>query len=1164
MPFRLEEGTRNAPPDNYTISSCYGVTNPEFESFYMCLNAYHFQPGPHECYTETIYQPVSIMSGQKYSFSFVGATRNAYEDTDTSIIYNEAAPIDFKIRLAGEVPSDLPGGLCGDYPIQSSNQIIMEEDEFSQYEWGDIFKCDFVANDNYANIVFTATNDEEGERSLLFFDNVKLWCESQREANIGFAQSSWNVFSFAGNTTGPDDVTVSEYKWSFGDGKTASGQNVTHEYAASGEYFVTLCITDNRGCTSSVTQRILMYNEAECTCPNNQIDLGVTNESTLVSQTPIGINSSYNNAGHCISIKGELVIDKSFELKNGEIIMHPGSSISIPGNSGFELKLTGSNNPSPSLNIHGCAGIMWKGIDANNNKITIRETIISDAENAILCTDGASVKSYYSIFQNNWIGLRLSGNLFLVGYIDTDIKGTSFLGKGSMNIPFTENLSAYMPVKPYAGIVATNLIYTNLKAVNGAFFAPFADLPNTYKDMENGILSQGSDVDVNHSDFINITKYPYNIYTPSGNGIFTAPLHGYSSNISGLTILGKKPCNFMNCTNGIQSYRSNLFVEKATFVDCQYGINATDPVNKYLYIKNCTMTKIANTGISVNSTYGVSGTTTSGTIAQNIISLDGSGTSLYKRAIHLNLNAKYSFYVEENHINTDNFSLGHGIFEENCSNINYVKNFIDIESPLFGGILSRNSNNNLYNCNSVRGISTSPSFKYWHNAYTFANNSTSVIECNGSDNTTYGLYFDGPNDLTNRIITNEMGTHYVGLCYKDAGSQTGAQYYTGNTWSNYNGPSVYQAFHGGGDAASQYSKYNVPNLPQFNPNPVYPDKDWFIASGQQTKYCEPACVESFVSPEFGRLDSLVTAQAFDEDGNYPAMQYILEKMVMYKVLENPELQVSPVAQVFYNTRIHTNAGKFARIKYMVEGAGMADTALWNAYADKYDEAQNLKLIIRQYEAFIADTSGNVTDSLIVLRKHYIDSLGILFNQVQNLEQNIDSLMEIRKTYAIAVLSSITPTNAWEMNDRLVWDALLNRMEGGLTPTLKDSITALAVSCWGYAGDAVYIARAMVDTFSVFFDTCPPPIIPRESKQMSDSSNFKLYPNPAHQSITIDGLTGEPCQIAIRSIFGYTLKKLSSEGTKQLEINIQDLPAGFYILDIMSSNNDSFTTKFIKQ
>ena len=285
---------------------------------------------------------------------------------------------------------------------------------------------------------------------------------------------------------------------------------------------------------------------------------------------------------------------------------------------------------------------------------------------------------------------------------------------------------------------------------------------------------------------------------------------------------------------------------------------------------------------------------------------------------------------------------------------------------------------------------------------------------------------------------------------------------------------------------------------------------------------------------------------------------------MYKVLENPELQVSPVAQVFYNTRIHTNAGKFARIKYMVEGAGMADTALWNAYADKYDEAQNLKLIIRQYEAFIADTSGNVTDSLIVLRKHYIDSLGILFNQVQNLEQNIDSLMEIRKTYAIAVLSSITPTNAWEMNDRLVWDAFLNRMEGGLTPTLKDSITALAVSCWGYAGDAVYIARAMVDTFSVFFDTCPPPIIPRESKQMSDSSNFKLYPNPAHQSITIDGLTGEPCQIAIRSIFGYTLKKLSSEGTKQLEINIQDLPAGFYILDIMSSNNDSLTTKFIKQ
>ena len=45
-------------------------------------------------------------------------------------------------------------------------------------------------------------------------------------------------------------VGASGYKWSFGDGASASGQAVTHAYAAAGTYTGTLTVTDNNGSNS--------------------------------------------------------------------------------------------------------------------------------------------------------------------------------------------------------------------------------------------------------------------------------------------------------------------------------------------------------------------------------------------------------------------------------------------------------------------------------------------------------------------------------------------------------------------------------------------------------------------------------------------------------------------------------------------------------------------------------------------------------------------------------------------------------------------------------------------------------------------------------------------------------------------------------------------------
>ncbi|NQT24195.1 PKD domain-containing protein [candidate division KSB1 bacterium] len=55
------------------------------------------------------------------------------------------------------------------------------------------------------------------------------------------------VLSFAGGATDPGTNDVLTYSWNFGDGQTASGQNVTHAYADNFIYTVTLTVNDDDG-----------------------------------------------------------------------------------------------------------------------------------------------------------------------------------------------------------------------------------------------------------------------------------------------------------------------------------------------------------------------------------------------------------------------------------------------------------------------------------------------------------------------------------------------------------------------------------------------------------------------------------------------------------------------------------------------------------------------------------------------------------------------------------------------------------------------------------------------------------------------------------------------------------------------------------------------------
>jgi PKD repeat protein len=65
--------------------------------------------------------------------------------------------------------------------------------------------------------------------------------------------------SFDGGNSADPDGTIVGYAWSFGDASApGSGRTVTHAYATSGVYTVTLTVTDNRGATGTDTAAVVV------------------------------------------------------------------------------------------------------------------------------------------------------------------------------------------------------------------------------------------------------------------------------------------------------------------------------------------------------------------------------------------------------------------------------------------------------------------------------------------------------------------------------------------------------------------------------------------------------------------------------------------------------------------------------------------------------------------------------------------------------------------------------------------------------------------------------------------------------------------------------------------------------------------------------------------
>ena len=82
----------------------------------------------------------------------------------------------------------------------------------------------------------------------------------------------------------------------------------------------------------------------------------------------------------------------------------------------------------------------------------------------------------------------------------------------------------------------------------------------------------------------------------------------------------------------------------------------------------------------------------------------------------------------------------------------------------------------------------------------------------------------------------------------------------------------------------------------------------------------------------------------------------------------------------------------------------------------------------------------------------------------------------------------------------------------------------------------------------------------------NSNEINVYPNPTSDYLMVDvaDLNTEALTISVLSIDGKLIKKLVSKNkSNNVQINVSDLTAGFYILEV-ASQNKKHLTKFIKK
>jgi PKD repeat protein len=107
----------------------------------------------------------------------------------------------------------------------------------------------------HTNEVFTSTGQFQWATFVCEF-SVGTGEPVNQPPNASFTYSCTDLTCSFTDTSTDNDGSIASQSWSFGDGATSTAQNPSHTYQTSGDYTVTLTVTDDGGLSDSAAQPV--------------------------------------------------------------------------------------------------------------------------------------------------------------------------------------------------------------------------------------------------------------------------------------------------------------------------------------------------------------------------------------------------------------------------------------------------------------------------------------------------------------------------------------------------------------------------------------------------------------------------------------------------------------------------------------------------------------------------------------------------------------------------------------------------------------------------------------------------------------------------------------------------------------------------------------------
>lgn len=1046
---------------------------------------------------------------------------------------------------------------CGDYiynPVCMENMPILRTSPpyatgncsatpgFTEYDFDWKNEEDFPVH-----YIMVSVNPSNPIQYHVYFDDLEVLNECPVDACFDYETDCLTV-SF-----GSCYEEGYEHEWIFDDGNTSSEANPVHTYVTAGTYYVQHHILNEcDNATDSETLEVVVEECEDCECTEvGSININA-GAGTYISNYP---SSGFSD--RCISIRGTLIIDKTFTITGGEIIMNSGAEIKIVDNGRLWLRNINNNG-----GIHGCDN-MWKGITVEEGgNLILTTSTISDAHHAVKLLENSTHHIQGSTFSRNYIGVHVPVQLTPNSMVNINqampLIGNTFdcPGVDCILLPPYEGQPALSSNKPYAGIDINGTTFMIGLSYAGSV------VPNKFYEVANGIMSGNSSIASFRSVFE--TFYPGQLFGTNHKSIVSTRskmrvednyMKLRTSAFESQTDLGTRFINseIDNCWEGVL-YRNTGFAP-------------------YDYLSGNDITFKLRGVSSSNHRKPLIGSENNFYPSESIATL-GLGVSLNHTLSSITNN---EFHLNNNCI---------GIEVNNSSRVLLSNNdLINPEFPstnLSVAINLSNSRNCIASKNMISEKGIAPNS---HSTGISLRNSTLNLICCNEIESQISLRIQQSSPDTKFRNNELLGYTYVGLKV-DISALMGRQINTGNTWMN----TAMAPFDAVNDNISNFnyrigSQFEVNECPSdlwpvdINPaqdNCSINENDWFFFDEEgviNTDCSDCPSVYNFaeMADDIG-LNDLAYLQGLYQDTYWSNMiNWEMGKQLYRKIYKDTALiNYSSEVTDFYNAKKIVSMGKLVELEEAIAELNYTPRA----------DRDTIEMIDGAIE--IKMDSIRTLDSLLYFATTYLDSMNFSTTRMgtinninplmSQLHEKYSSLRVIRLNKADSLITAnnaIYTTHVIDFMEKYLNSVFLEtvaRDTFAFSGSQKVNLYNIAKECPNEFGGVVYRARALYDLIEVreyddsACDISLPELYLKEEDNnsiISPKEDLKLVmrPNPAKDWIDLewsieDSNEGDLAFELINMQGGilWTGKALAQDRKLQIDLSRQ-LP-GIYILRVM--------------